>query len=213
MAHSGDDHRRPVRPLIGVLRSPPQGDRCEGPREQAEAAGRCTAAPRSRRRWWRSGPNRQDARRPPEEAGEGSGGRPTKSARRCGLCRSPTGFVEAVAFQQVHRGTASAATRWRSEMAGPDSIFAKELNGDNPFLLRGSPGARRSPCPSVMSQRDRQSGSFMLWLGRHFPGKTCRGRHSLAGDARDRSRCGSAGAGRDRRSIAVAATLDEAFQA
>jgi len=135
LAHSGDDRRRPARPLIGVLRSPPQVDRCEGPREQAEAAGRCTAAPRSRRRWWRSGPNRQDARRPPEEAGEGSGGRPTKSARRCGLCRSPTGFVEAVAFQQVHRGTASAATRWRSEMAGPDSIFAKELNGDNPFLI------------------------------------------------------------------------------
>src|SRR5437899_2299964 len=31
----------------------------------------------------------------------------------------------------------------------------------------------------------------------------CRARHSLAGDARDRSRCGSDGAGRDRRSVAL----------
>jgi len=27
VAHSGDDRRRPVRPLIGVLRSPPRDDR------------------------------------------------------------------------------------------------------------------------------------------------------------------------------------------
>jgi hypothetical protein len=125
-----------------------------------------------------SGPNRQDAGRPPEEAGEGSGGegsggRPTKSARRCRLCRSPTGFVEAVAFQQVHRGTASAATRWRSEMAGPDSIFAKELNGDNPFLIAGvnaaSIRAGHGERGQVQGGTQRQ-GEDERWHIAHFEG-------------------------------------------
>lgn len=53
MAHSGDDRRRPARPLIGVLRSPQQGYRCEG---------------------HGSRPKPQDAVRPPQEAAEGGGG-------------------------------------------------------------------------------------------------------------------------------------------
>jgi transposase len=121
--------------------------------------------------------------------------------------------------------------------------------------MRDLSRAREAARKDLKGKRQ-QVSSFMLRLGRHYPGKktwgpahmnwlmlqklehreqrivleellgavrqeserverleqairdavpewSCRGRHSLAGDAGDRSRCGSDGAGRDRRSVAL----------
>ena len=51
------------------------------------------------------------------------------------LCRSPTGFGEAVCLQHVLRGAASALTWGWPQMVGPDPEFPKEHDGDHPLLI------------------------------------------------------------------------------